>query len=356
MKILLTVDDFSGGAGNMIQLLANNLKKEGHQVSILLFNYKTEPLKLSSDIKYDYIDISKKSNNFWWLIKTLKSIREYLKQDNCQLIISFLDTINTLCTISNIGLRKKIIVCERNNPLAIKPKGFWKYLRNFAYFFADVITVQCEIFKQFLVVYKNKIRVIPNIVEEPRIKKNQYSNQINKFVSCARLNKVKQFDKMIESISIVSKKYPNITLDIYGPGTDEQIQELEKIITIKNLNDKVFLKGRSLNVYKDMIDKDIYLLTSKQEGFPNALCEAMAVGMPCISFEYHKGIYEIIQNGINGIVVDKDDVESMAEKIIYLIENPEKACEIGNEAKKISNTFSSEIVMKKWNEIIDGIC
>lgn len=356
MKITLIVDDYHGGAGNIVQLLAKELNKN-NDISIILTNKNSEPRYELDNIKvYDEKINILKGNRILGLYKSIKNLRKRLLLLKTELVISFLDNNNTLACLA-LWNRKNIpiIVSERSNPLKIFPKFTWNLLRRIAYKRANMVTVQFEAFKYFdKKRFLHKCEVIPNIVEKPNYLKKEWSSKKIKFVTFSRLAQIKRIDLMIQMfIKLVSKNQQDIELHIWGEGPERK--KLNDLIVINHMENRIFLHGYSKNVHQELLKYDVYLMTSLQEGFPNSLCEAMAVGLPSISFRCHEGISELVENGRSGFSVQDGNEEEFINKMEVLINEEEKRKIMGKNAQKISKKFSKEKVLKQWEEYIKQV-
>lgn len=357
MKILFVVDDFDGGAGNVIQILANEFSNRENDITVLLLNYHTDYNYLNDKISIIKHNVNNKNlkSKTRWLIKTIKEIKEVITNVKPNVVISFLDNNNTLVGLSLMFNKIPLIVSERNNTIAIKPKGMWRFLRVPAYLRADAITVQCSNFLNFNRLFKKKMSVTPNPIISPqsiKMDSKQISNPV-RIVSCARLIKRKRFDLMIRAFSLINKKNPNTTLYIYGEGYERD--NLKKLISELSLNGKVFLPGRTNNVFDVLKKCDIYLMTSEQEGFPNSLSEAMAIGLPCVAFECHKGLQDLVNDSKNGFLIAPGNINLMAERVNALIESSDLREDISKQAKLVSEKFSVSSVSDLWEDIIYSV-
>lgn len=348
------VDDFSGGAGNIVQILANEFLHKGNEVTVLLLNYHTSNNRLDKEVNVIKKTITSQnaSNKIIWLIQLIQELKELIVRINPDIVISFLDNNNTLIGLSLMFKHIPLIVSERSNPVVIKPKLFWRLLRIPAYLRANAVIVQCSNFVNFNRLFSKKTYVIPNPIIKPQINKDSISNK-GEFiiVSVGRLAKIKQFDLMIEVFDQIRTKFPKAELYIYGEGMERN--HLEGMIKQLSLGNKVFLPGSTDNVYEALNNSDIYLMTSKQEGFPNALCEAMATGVPVVAFECHEGLRDIVKNGENGFLVPPDDVNTMVEHIEILIQNDDLRYTFSRNARQITGKFNVLNTVNMWEEMIN---
>lgn len=354
MKILFVVDDFGGGAGNVIQILANEFSHRENDVIVLLLNYHTQNNHLNETISVIIHGISSKneSNKVVWFKNTIMGLRKLIVQLNPDVVISFIDNNNTLTGFSLMFEKIPLIVSERSNPNVIKPMGVWWLLRIPAYLRANAVTVQCSNFVKFNRLFSRKTYVTPNPIIAPAIQKKikKASCDEIRIVSCGRLARIKRFDLMIRAFNIIHKQFPNSVLYIYGEGSERV--NLEKLIAELSLTDSVVLAGRTDDVYTVLQNSDIYLMTSDQEGFPNALSEAMAIGLPSIAFECHEGLRDLIDDGINAYLVPSKNIELMAERVITLIKDKRLRCTFSENAKLVSEKFSVSGVGDIWEELI----
>ena len=200
--------------------------------------------------------------------------------------------------------------------------------------------------------------MIPNPINEKiREKpKQQYSNETCNFVAAGRITEQKNYPVMIEAFEIASKECPDIQLSIYGTGSDEYIAYIQKVIDDKGLSDKVKLMGRTTDMISALHNADAFLMTSDYEGMPNALAEAMAVGLPCISTNCKTGPRDLIDDGENGFLVEVGNAENIAKAIVKVAQmNAEQASEMGKKAReKVLDLCSEENSLERLIKVIEG--
>lgn len=356
MRIGIVVDDFSGGAGNIAQLLAMRLRDSGNTVGMLLTHPHSAPRYPLDDITVHAKDFTTfQGNNAKKLSEMLKTTRYYLVDVmNCELVISFLDNNNSTVCLALWSHKIPIIVCERSNPLSIYPKFPWNHIRRVAYQRADAVTVQ---FKEFCGFdngrFKNKCYVTPNFVRKPGYVKEDYESGLIRFAAVCRLNKVKRLGLMIELFCMALEQNRDIELYIFGEGAERE--RLERLIAENHAEDKIFLMGAIHNVHEELAKCDVYLMTSLQEGFPNSLCEALSVGLPAVCFECHSGIAELLNDGEFGFSIHEGDKHSFVDAMLELASNEEKRCEMGRKAKQIVETYDQDQVFRKWEQCIETV-
>ena len=193
----------------------------------------------------------------------------------------------------------------------------------------------------------SQIIVMPNPIDPklyfPKKMKKEYD-----IISVSNLRARKKVDLILLALAVVKKEYPNIRYAIIGEGPE--MKSLEKLCEAHELNQNVDFLGERKDV-NDLLNKsNIFISASSNEGLSVSIMEAMACKKPVISTDVGD-IRDIIQNHRNGILVPKDNYEAIAKEILFLLDNPEKAKEIGSKALSVLQTNSPQAVTKKWEEI-----
>jgi glycosyltransferase involved in cell wall biosynthesis len=180
------------------------------------------------------------------------------------------------------------------------------------------------------------------------------SNLRNKTVIAAGTHSyIKGYDLLLKTWKIVTEKYPDWKLNIYG-----KIDISETFIKLANklgLTDYIHFYAPVLNLEDAYMQASVMVLSSRSEGFGNVLTEAMACGLPCISFDSLIGPMEIITNGKDGFLVKKNSVKELAEKIIYLIENEDRRREMGQAAKENVKKYLPEDILLQWKLLFEQV-
>ncbi|HHX69571.1 MAG TPA: glycosyltransferase family 4 protein [Gallicola sp.] len=349
MIIVICVDKFIGGAGNVAQLLARHFASRGDSVTILLDDLSIQKRYQLSNVSVKK-RLSKKSNFIKNSFQTFQSI----KRINPDIIISFLTYINREVLFSQLFSKTPVIVSERSNPYQTPPTFKGKLLRDICYIRASLITVQFEYFKGFSrFADHRKYVVTPNmILKSNHICKNYFSNIQNtiSFVTLASKTPSKRIDLMIKIFKEINLKNPNTNLYIYGSVSTEP--SIIKLIDDLKLNQKIILVNHISNVHEALSKHDIYLMTSSREGFPNSLSEAMSTGLPSVSFKCHDGLEELILNGQNGFLVDEENVDAFIRTSLSLVKNPLLRKEIGLKAIESTKKYNSNKVFEIWDDLI----
>ena len=189
-----------------------------------------------------------------------------------------------------------------------------------------------------------KVVVIPNPITENPVRVSDLKNK--KVITAGRLIESKNITSLISTWRLISNKFPDWKLEIYGDGPCRN--KLQKVIDDNNLSDCVFLCGFSPNIINMMLDSSIFAFTSQCEGFGLVLVEAMSCGIPVVSYDCPCGPKDIINNGKDGFLVRLNDEQSLSEKLSLLMSNESIRIEMGRNALERSKDFSMERIVEIW--------
>ena len=193
------------------------------------------------------------------------------------------------------------------------------------------------------------IRVIPNAANFIAEKYSDCSAK--RVIAVGRLDYQKGFDRLILVWEKVHQQMPDWRLDIFGQG--EWREMLQSMIDERGLQDVVRLNNPTKNIGDEYVDSSIIVMTSNYEGFGMVLVEAMSCGVPAISFDCKCGPAEIISQHDGGLVVKNGDIEGLAEAIVMLMKDEELRKRMGENAKRVVETYSEKRVMKKWIDLYE---
>ena len=343
-----------GGAEKVISTLSHHYIEKGWRVSIVLLlsgMVDREQYKLDERIKI--VDLSGKYQSYFRnALSWIKAIRRYVNKEKPNCLISFVGRINALVLTATLGIKVPIVVSERNDPLHDGRSRLMIEYCKFIYRCADRAVFQTRYQRVcFSSLDDDKCCIIPN----PLYVVDQESVRINELEisSAGRLTEQKNQEMLIDAVGLLINKYPDIQCEIYGDGRlHDQLQE--KISTM-GLSGNVHLCGNKTDLFRWVVKSRIFVLTSDYEGLSNALMEAMMMGKICISSDY-PGVEDLIDDGINGFIVRRNDAKGLAERMDKIFSEPACSAVVGANARKKSEEYSYEGIMSKWDEVIQGVC
>lgn len=360
MKILFMSGNLTdGGAQRVISVASSHLADKGHDITLLLYTRNEKEYPLSDKVKVISLASSPEEYKKISEIKRILLTRKMIKKVSPELAIGFLEGGYGLF-ISSIGMKFKKIASIRNLPsFVFEQKGIRSVINRMWFNSADAIVAQTKSQQELMPEkMKHKCSVISNPISDAALKRlkspDEYSVCKN-IVMAGRLAVQKNYPFVINAMKMVVQKYPSAVLSIYGKGPLEET--LRGMIEENHLSDNIMLKGWTNNTLDEYSKSDMYVMSSSFEGMPNALMEAMATGLPCVSTDCETGPSDIINDGENGFLVPVDDVDALSEKIIRVIEmSPEERQIMGmNAHNTIKEKFLSSKILRQWEELFEGL-
>lgn len=352
MKILFVISSLQiGGEQRVASILTDEFVKRKNEVEILVLNKKEEKqFSYNSKIKISYAncDIKRMKN-----IARLKSIVRAMKTKKYDIVIAFATIPSILCSMAKILEKTPVIVCERNDP-AIYP-WYFRAIRFFVYRFSNGAVFQTEDAKQYFdFLPKLKKTVIPNPLNISKLPDIYEGKRRKRIVNTARLVDAKNQEVLINAFGLIHDKFPQYQLVIYGDGPNKS--KLERLIQSQNLENKVCIYAAIPNILNEIKEDSVFVLCSNNEGFPNSLAEALALGIPSISTDCRiGGPKDMIDSGVNGTLIKVGDVEGLAGALEELLSNDELWIQYHNEAIHIREKLNTNVIIKKWEEFIYSI-
>lgn len=324
-----------GGAERVVSILSNKLAQWGHPVCVVLYKRSKGEYTLNETVKvlslknYD----ENKGNGLTRSIFRMHQIRDIIKTEQPVYVIPFMSGALRDTLPATFGLPCMVIGTERSNPAASPKSRVARKVRDLCLALCDGVYLQNEGQKQrFSKKIQNKSFILPNPIDEEFLKLMPSQRQhIHNIVTIGGLRVEKNQSMLITAFGIVRQSYPNMRLYIYGEGVLRE--ELQKQINRSGLSGAAFLMGGIDNVPQELDKADLFVLSSNVEGMPNALIEAMAAGLPCISTNCPTGPNELLVNGETGLLTPVNDAEKMAEAILWMVKNPHQVCELGERAR-----------------------
>ncbi|MBD2002389.1 MULTISPECIES: glycosyltransferase family 4 protein [Cyanophyceae] len=359
-KITIVISNMSlGGAQRVISTLMNYLEGKGWDITLLTMEQSstTSFYYLEPSIKYFRLGIAGYSASFLSALqnnlKRIYTLRQSIRHSQPDVVISFVDEMNVVALLATRGLNIPVIVSVRTDPGVSPLSRSWQQLRKWTYSWADKIVVLTETAKNFFSPkLQSRISIIPNAALPPKVEKNISGQQLAKpaVIAAGRLAEEKRFDLLLQAFAKIKDRHPQWTLTILGEG--ELRPQLESLLDKLGLCDRVYLPGAVKNLYEFLQQADLFVMSSRFEGFPNALCEAMACGLPVISTDCPSGPREIIRDGVDGILVPNEDVEALSSAMGRLMSDEKERQRLAVRATEVIERFSLEKVMGMWEAVI----
>ena len=358
-RILFAITGLGGGgAERVVSVWASQLAEKGYDVGVFTFAKGKNEYPLNSKVKRLTITDNIKDYLAMGYFKRYRLMRKIIKTFEPNVVIGFLQRMQVWMAAVTIGLKIKRIDTVRISPWHASVGKFTKMLWKMCFKTGDLTILQSEDQKPF---FSKKVQkkcvVVPNPLNEAyeNERKIEFSSKITKFVSAGRLCKQKNFPLLIKAFAKACENNNDISLDIFGKGDEKYTLELQQLIDELNMKDRITLCGRTDDMHKELMKRDAFIMSSNYEGMPNALAEAMAVGLTCISTDCKTGPRDLIKDGENGYLVPVGDEEKLAEKIQLVASlSPDRIKELGTLARGfVTELCGRENSLQKLIEAIE---
>jgi GalNAc-alpha-(1->4)-GalNAc-alpha-(1->3)-diNAcBac-PP-undecaprenol alpha-1,4-N-acetyl-D-galactosaminyltransferase len=346
-----------GGAERVIVNLANYWANNNLKLLIITIDGKAPFYEL--DTRVDHVKLRLNEDSSGSVLKGVKfnierilKLRNILRLKKVNILISFITDTNLIALVSSLGLGLKVIVSDRTSPYAEKDftHPFKLYLKKKLYHFADYVVVQTISVSRYYHRWLPRAKVVVINNPLPTDFKASFSNSFVKkplIVAVGRLQKEKNFELLINAFSSIEMKMWSLV--IVGEGKDRG--SLTELIKRNKAENSIYLVGSSSNVKEWYKQASIFVLSSEFEGYPNVLIEAMAMGLPVVSTNCDFGPAEIIEDGINGMLVPNKNVLALTNKLVELMNNEELRNRLSFNSSKIINKLNINIIAKEWETL-----
>ena len=338
-----------GGAERVVSVLSSALAEKGYEVGVLVFKTSQAEYALSDRVRCYRMD----EETYASKAKRVQFIRRVLKQARPDYLIPFVFEPMLYCYIADLGLPTKYIATVRNYP-KLYPSEPWRralaaWMSTHCHRCMLQTREQADCFRGRS---GDSWFVVPNPVDSRFLSAEYtYRETAKRLTAVGRLNEQKDYPTMIAAFAMAADKFPGAVLDIYGAG--EEREHLEQEIRDRHLENRVFLRGRTENVLDALKQADGYVLSSSYEGMPNALMEAMAVGLPCVSTACPTGPRDLIEDGENGLLVPVGDPAAMAATMEKLLGSFTLRKRLGENARKtIQESYTLDSVTAAFEKAL----
>lgn len=369
MKIVIFIYSLGGGGAERVTVnLANHWVQKGWDITVVtlapldLDFYELHPAiqRISLDM------VSESGNALVGLVQNLRrvfALRAVLRRLNPDIALSMMTAANVLLALAAIGLHRiGTIGSERAHPPQYRLGFLWETMRRHAYRHLAAVVALTEETGLWLEnnTTSRRVKVIPNAavwplpIQQPRLERISVGVPERRLLlAVGRLDKGKGFDCLIAAFAMLALRYPEWDLAILGEG--EERTRLHDQVRQSGMECRVFLPGSAGNVGEWYDWADLYVMSSRSEGFPNTLIEAMAYGVPAVSFDCDTGPRDIIRHQVDGLLVPAGSVSDLSSALSTLMGDDNLRKRFATLAVSVRTRFSGERINGLWESLFNEI-
>ena len=356
MRITLVIFALvAGGAERVMAAMANYWAEKGWTVNLLTLDsgkvppfYPLHPAVCHRSLALAGISTSPVQgllNNF----QRIRKLRAAIRATGPDAVISLMSETNVLTLLATAGLGVPVLVQEQNDPSQQGLSRTWDTLRHRTYPRAThVVLLTARSLGYFSPRVQQRARIIPNpaMVKMPPRLANPGHDHGRTMIAMGRLVPQKGFDLLLQAFARIADRHPDWSIEILGDGPLRG--ELEALTEALGLRARVRLPGITQEPHGKLRRADLFVMSSRHEGFPLSLCEAMACGLPAISFDCPTGPAEIIRDGIDGVLVPPENVGALSEAMDRLMSDAPRREALAARAPEVLARFGLEKIMGLW--------
>ena len=312
LRILCAIHGLSGGgAEHLMAGLASRLAARHDVTLVTLAPVELDVYPVAASVRRVGLELTGKSRwlgeAIWANMRRLRGLRRVVRDECPQVVIAFCDQLNTAISLSMVGLSVPLIVSEMTDPRFHPLPRMWRWIRPWAYRHATAaVAISAASLPIVSQLHGRPARLIPPAVDHPpeTIKPDLPSNGRRRLASLGRLAREKRHDWLIRAFGELAAEFPDWDLEIAGDGPMRD--ELRQLILTMGLESRVRLRGRIPEIWGFLAGASAWALTSKYEGTPVALLEALRVGVPAIAVRSDSGLEELMVDERNGLLVEAE--------------------------------------------------
>lgn len=350
-----------GGAERVVSNLANQFAKENYEVIVATQWQGKNEFELDEKVRRVHVGLKKEDEKKSRILKIwlrVKYLRKFLKEEKPDITIAFAHKANYRALMSTIGMKMPVVISVRTDPVGHYDSFSDKIQIPLLFPRAAGCVFQTEGQRDFFPKYlQERSRIILNPINDKYLNVPKPEKRDKTVVQSGRLVDFKNQPMLIEAFLKVHEKHPDYDLKIYGGDSFDGTKEiLEKLIYDNHAEQYIRLMGASDSLEKQLPKASVYAFSSDWEGLPNALLEAMALGLPIVATDCPcGGPRTVMTNEVDGLLVPIKDPEAMAEGICRLIEDRKLAERLGENARKISEKANGHAVIEQWRDYIEKV-
>ena len=343
----------------MASTLVNEWARHGEQISLLTIDsHDSDFYPIDTRVQRVAMGLNIPSKNWRHSVannaRRVMLLRAFARSSKFDVVVSFGDKTNVLLLLATRGLKIPVIVAEHSDPRKWSIGASAECLRRLLYPRASAVVVLTLEVAQWArqIIRSGAIRVIPNPVGEQCLGRSQpiVKGKQHFVVAMGRMGFEKGFDLLLRAFALCVERFPDWTLRLVGQGAEQQ--RLRTLAEQLGIKDAVRFEPVTKEPERVLRESDLFVLSSRTEGFPMVLLEAMACGLPVVSFDCVSGPREMIRHGVDGLLVPPEDVDALAKAMATLMDDERERRRLAERAVEVTDRFGLPRVMAMWSEVL----
>lgn len=360
-RVLCHINNLNrGGAERVMSVLIDSMVNDGIEVVLVTLDKGDDEYSIPNNVSRVELDKDISNNRLLKAANRIIRLRKTIKENKPDIVLSFCSKENYRSSLALWGIKTPLVVSVRSNPAAhYKRHSFMTIYMGMK---AKGCVFQSLMAKEYFAeTLQKKSRIITNPIDKSYLNKTAKPagkcDGTYRIVTASRLAKEKNQGLLAEAFAKIAKKYPKAQLYFYGKDDCDGTSDIVKGIADRNgLNGRINIMGAYDKLVDELLLADVFVLPSNFEGMPNALIEAMSIGLPSIATDCPcGGPASLIENGKNGILVPVGDADAMAEAMDTLLNDDEMRINMGLEATKIREMVNTDFVYGQWKNYMETL-
>ncbi len=364
-KILMIISSLSGGGAERVAvLLAEGFVEQGCEVALVtIYGRQLDFYSVPKAVDRIALDLGRERSNLVQKltgnVRRILALRRAIRRVRPDLVLSLLNQTNVLTLLAAEGLGLPVIVTEHMDPRRDGLPAAWRWLRRKTYPWATrLVSVSPAVDSFFTWLPEERRRTIPNPVAFEQIESQRGCpvrlRQSRTVIAMGRLSPEKGFDLLIRAFARLAAEFPDWGLAILGEGPERG--SLESLAQDLKLGDRLQMPGAVEEPFAVLKQSDVFVLSSRHEGFGNVLVEAMACGLPVVAADCWAVSPAIVRDGTDGLLVPPDNPAALAQAMARLMRDEALRKELAHSAGESARRFALPEVMVEWGRVLNEVC